>query len=135
MTEAEFRLTIDYPKLNAVAEESARGAVERAGERTVEQARTNLEPHNRTGDLSRSLASRLVHSDENGAQVTVGSDLDYATYAEEGRGPITAKPGKRLVFMPRGSRTLVFATKVKAAKGIRYLRRAYEALQESDFGR
>ena len=133
---AKFKFKIDRPSLARLTTRVSREAALNAGMVTVERARGYLSSgdHNRTGNLSNSLEAKVLSSGPEGTTVSVGSELDYAGFAEKGRGPVRAKPGKFLVFMPKGSSTLVFAKEVKAAEGIRFLERALDDLQQSDFG-
>lgn len=53
--------------------------------------------------------------DTTDSQVTVYTDLEWAKYVEEGRGPVTARPGGALCFEINGEK--IFAKRVKAYQG------------------
>lgn len=51
----------------------------------------------------------------------IGTSVSYALYVHEGRGPITASPGKVLRFKPKGSQVFIFRKSVGPAAGKPFL--------------
>lgn len=82
-----------------------------------------------TGRLRSSISHQVKI--ENGIPVgIVGTNVKYARWVHDGRGPITAKPGKVLAFKPKGSNAVVFARSVGPAKGQPFLTKALEAARK-----
>jgi hypothetical protein len=103
------------------------GHMIRVGDRLIELARVQLAPHEKTGRLAASIVKRFVQVGD-GLQMAVIAgagltDPNYAYWMHEGNwqdgDPITPKKSKHLVFEVDGH--LVFAKKVKAFRGTRYL--------------
>ena len=80
----------------------------------------------RDGDLARSLTYEI---DVSGAEVvgTVYTDMPYAPYVHEGRGPVEAPPGG--VLGPLPSPYPRFVKRVAAAEGQPWLREALRSAQ------
>lgn len=122
------RVSIDQGALNALLR-SPSGPVARElyrrGKR-VEAAAKRLVGVD-TGRLRASISTDLIA--RGGVPVArVGTRVRYGLVHHEGHGWIYPKrPGGRLVFRPKGSRTLVFATKVRPVPGTHYLTRALPA--------
>lgn len=130
-------LEIYSQRVNRMLQWVSMDACEKAAEVTIQRARDNLVKgdHNDTYNLSQSIHATVIRTDSGGTSVRVGSDLHYAKWAEGGRGPIVARPGKVLAFRPRGSSTVVFAKRVGPAKAIRFLENALKSLRASDFAK
>jgi hypothetical protein len=64
---------------------------------------------------------------------SVGSDLHYTVYQEEGIGPVTPKRAKFLRFKPKGSRTFVFTKRTRGFPGAHFFKRAVASMDEADF--
>jgi len=71
-------------------------------EQTLQQARSNLtlmsSDERRARALREDLRIQILNVDESGAEALVLTDFYWAVYYHDGRGPISAKPGKFLVF-------------------------------------
>jgi hypothetical protein len=93
----------------------------------------------RRGHRVRSAAVRFVGVDTGRLRASVGVDLvnrgglpaarigsrvKYARLHHDGHGPIVPVRARALRFRPKGSRTWVFAKRVRAVKGTKYLTRA-----------
>ena len=65
------------------------------------------------------------------AEWTVGTDVFYAKWQEEGRGWVFPVRAKVLRFRPKHANYYVFATKARPAPGSHYLRRAVETVTSS----
>jgi hypothetical protein len=76
-----------------------------------------------TGRLRASIGVELVQSRGLPA-ARVGSRVRYARVHHEGHGVIVPRRAKALRFRPKGSRVWVFAKRVRAVKGTKFLTRA-----------
>lgn len=112
-----------------VIQVGARNAVQRAVEEGAAEARAKHAFTNRTGELEASIVGRMLGS-ESGEGSTIKhvgeirAGKFYASWVEDGRGPITAK-GKALRFEIGG--TVFFRKSVKASQpkpfmGIAYIK-------------
>jgi bacteriophage HK97-gp10 putative tail-component len=86
----------------------------------------------RTGLLRNSIIARPVMSDPRKAQYTVGTDVDYGRYQEEGTGPIFARWAPYLVFKTRDGRW-VRTYSTRGVPAVHYLHRALSELSDADF--
>jgi hypothetical protein len=77
----------------------------------------------KTGTLRRSITTRAT-SLGSGAQAIVGTNVPYAKWVEEGRGPVVAR-GRALRFEAGG--TVIFRKRVGPAAGRWYMRRAFRS--------
>lgn len=94
------------------------GAKEGAGE-----ARTHHQFRNRTGDLERSIQSRTIGWAGDTYKAEITAKMKYASYVEEGRGPVVAKPGSMLRLVIGGR--VFFRKSVKAAAARPFMGLAY----------
>jgi hypothetical protein len=139
---AGYTLTI-YP--SAIAEMTSRGGivgegVERAAASVRDTARDIVRRERfDTGALAQSIQ---VYWDFGAADptCTVGSDLEYAGFVEEGTGlygprhsRIYPRRARVLRFRPKGGGAFVFAPSVAGSPGIHYLERAVARLTADDF--
>lgn len=97
--------------------------VTRAGHLVEGRAKGNAPV--KTGHLRRSITTRVSGS-AGGAQAIVGTNVPYARWVEEGRGPVVAR-GRALRFEVGGK--VVFARRVGPAAGRWYMRKAFQASQ------
>lgn len=80
----------------------------------------------RTGTLRRSITTRARGS-AGGAEAIVGTNVPYARWVEEGRGPVVPVRAKVLRFTVGGK--VVFTRRAGPAAGRWYMRRAFQASQ------
>ena len=125
-----MQLTIDTRELHALARDSQAAAASvrdemgRAMTRSVlllERA-TKANTPVRTGTLRRSITHQATPTEG-----VVGTNVPYAKYVEEGRGPVVPIRAKVLVFTVNGQ--TVFARRVGPAKGRFMFKRAFEQNQ------
>ena len=69
-----------------------------------------------TGTLVRSIAATPARWAGGEATGMFGTAVPYASIVEDGRGPITARPGKVLRFKPKGSSKFIFRKRVGPAR-------------------
>jgi hypothetical protein len=79
----------------------------------AEEARTKHRFKNRTGDLERSIQGHLTGSDPDGSRGEIVATEKYASFVENGRGPVEVKRAKFLRFEIDGQ--LFFRKRVKEA--------------------
>lgn len=103
----------------------------RAARAAQEEARWNIAKHgrNRTGAMSQGIKIEKIGA----MRYRVIATEPYSIFQEKGVRPFSAKPGKFLVFMPKGGTSLVFAKRVKGFKGIHFMRDAMRSLRKEDF--
>ena len=86
---------------------------------------------NPTGKLEGSIYNEKRSDSER----AVGSDLDYAYYVDQGRGPVVVKSAKTLHWeYPRPSGEDFFAKKVSATKGIHFIQATKDYLESQHYG-
>lgn len=85
-------------KLKALSDGTAnREVLMEVGQEVVRQATINLEPHDKTGNLSRSIRVSSVSERDQSVEVRAGgtSGVNYATWVEWGTGIYGEGPGAR----------------------------------------
>lgn len=87
------------------------------------EAKTKHRFVNRTGALERSIAGRVTGSSEDEHRGEIVATMHYASYVENGRGPVTAKNAPYLVFKIDGR--LIRTKSVRAAAPRPFLAFAY----------
>lgn len=130
MTVAKITLKISNLQIRRVLGnpngQLARGML-RLARKVERRAKKNLRSHNRTGKLSASLFSRVVH--RGGLPIgQVGTPLRYGLYLDRGTGlygphhqRIRPTHAKALRFTTRGGQ-IVFAKSVRGSRPTRFLR-------------
>jgi hypothetical protein len=122
------RVTINQGAVNAMLR-SPSGFVARDIMRRGHRVRTAAMPHIGvdTGRLRSSVTVELVM--RGGVPCSkIGSKVNYARPHHDGHGWIyPKKPGGVLVFKPKGSATVVFATKVRPVAGTHFLTKGLPA--------
>lgn len=110
-------------------------AVRRAAGATRDRAKENLTGSGNvdTGALRNSVRSERSSVSAQGVSYWVGSQLPYAGFVENGRGPVVPRRAKVLRFKPKGSSSYVFAPYAGPAEGSHWLQRALDALTPADF--
>jgi phage gpG-like protein len=108
-----------YRGAGAIVQSEMLGAMKRSTFRLEGQAKKEA-PH-KTGTLRRSITSDPVTS----TLGIVGTNIPYAKWVHNGRGPITAGPGKMLRFKIGG--TVLFRKSVGPAKANPFMRRAMQS--------
>lgn len=132
---SRFRVKVDIdihrailnPYLMRRSELSARSAAEATRDRARRFAPKD------TGKGARSIDIRMVRSSPAGTRYSVGSDLAYMAYQNEGTGPIHARPGSVLVFKPKGSSVFIFRPRTRGVPATRFMQRALNSLTILDF--
>lgn len=83
--------------------------LEQAALEVLDEARNNVQNNGsiNTGALLASL--RILSIDQDGLEITIGSDLPYAKYIEYGRGPVNTKTAKVLSWIDKDSGKRIFA--------------------------
>jgi hypothetical protein len=108
--------------------------MQRLANRVRRRSRVILRTHNRTGTLSNSLFSRVVH--RGGVPIgQVGTPLKYGLYLHQGTGiygprrrPIRPVRAKVLRFTTRTGQ-VVFAKSVRGSRPVPFLRNALDVLR------
>jgi hypothetical protein len=120
--------------INAAVAPLADLSAKRAADRTAQRANQNVRSAGRvrTGKLASSYKAKKVPR-ANGAAYSVGSDLEYAGYQEEGIGPVHAAPGRVLAFVPKGSGVMIFRPRTSGFRGAHQLVNAYKQLSLQDY--
>lgn len=126
---------VDRKALRRVGKAAGRDSIVKAARVTEKRARRNLRRAGayRTGNLLRNTRAGVVRSTTTGDAVYVEAATFYALWVENGRGPVHARPGGVLAFVPKGGSRVIFRTSVGPAKGIKFLRRALDDLTIDDF--
>lgn len=110
------RMAARYKGAGAIIEDEMHGAMKRSTFRLEGQAKK--EAPVKTGTLRRSITSNPVTP----TLGIVGANVPYAKWVHNGRGPITAGPGRMLRFEIGG--TVFFRKSVGPAKANPFMRRA-----------
>jgi phage gpG-like protein len=108
-----------YRGASAIVQSEMLGAMKRSTFRLEGQAKK--ETPVKTGTLRRSITSNPVTP----TLGVVGTNVPYAKWVHNGRGPITAGPGKMLRFEIGG--TVLFRKSVGPAKANPFMRRAMQS--------
>jgi Bacteriophage HK97-gp10, putative tail-component len=87
---------------------------------TVEGSAKRFAPV-QTGHLRRSITHNVTALGAN-IIARIGTNVPYAIYVEEGRGPIVARPGRWLRFTIGG--VVIYTKRVGPAKGQHFMKRA-----------
>jgi hypothetical protein len=109
-------------------------AVKHAAENVRNRARL-LAPRDK-GALLASLDYHLVIAPTAGnlyCEYKIDSPLKYSVYQEFGIGPVHARPGHYLRWMPKGTNVYVFAKSTRGFAGRHYLLAAFHTLTLRDF--
>lgn len=91
-----------------------------------------LSGRTKTGAMMRSVEIQTQQVGPR-SRYRVHSDLYYTGFQEEGIGPVHARPGGFLVFIPKGSPTVVFAKRTKGFPGGHFFRDAQASIHLDDF--
>lgn len=133
----KVRLTFKVSRkdLRRVGKAAGRDSIVKAAKVTQKRARRNLRRADayRTGTLLKNTRAGVVRSTATGDAIYVEAATFYARWVENGRGPVYARPGGVLAFVPKGGTRVIFRKRVGPAKGIRFLRRALDDLTIDDF--
>ena len=131
----QLQVKISGPKLDRYIAQLESEATKKAADVTVDRIKRYIVQAGRvrTGRMLRSVRARKVPGTSNPTMYRVTVDVPYYKYQNFGVRPFTAKPGKFLVFTPKGGRGVVFAKKVKGFKGGHFSERARDALSLRDF--
>lgn len=119
-------LTIDE------AMSAVRGLLDKVAASAESYMKSYIDTHadNPTGALSKSINTRKISDSARG----VGSDLDYAKYADQGRGPVTVKRAKSLHWVyPRPNGQDFFRHSVGPAQGLHFIDKTAEFLEGEHF--
>lgn len=129
------KITFDQSAITRLLSGTTDAASKRAAGRVADRANRNVVAKGRvrTGALSRSYRATKVSSGTTSATYEVGSPLGYASFQEDGIGPVHARPGGVLRFMPKGSSVFIFRPRTRGFSGAHQLRDAMAALTERDF--
>lgn len=119
------------PFLARVTDLSAKNAAQK----TASRANANVRARGRvrTGRLASSYKATRTSAGPNASAYSVGSDVSYAPFQEEGIGPVKAKKGHVLRFRPKGSSVFIFRPRAKGFRGAHQLGDAYKAISLGDF--
>lgn len=110
-------------------------AASRAAGKVRDEARRELTLQGRvdSGRLRQSINVQRV-STTSGVHFRVGSPLHYAIYQHEGvKGPVTPRRARVLRFVPKGGSSYVFARSTSGFSGAKYLTKALNRVNASDF--
>lgn len=98
-------------------------AVIRGVREGAQEAKTKHRFTNRSGDLERSIEGTVLGWDGDTCKGTIVAKSKYASFVEEGRGPVVAKAGGMLRFQIGGQ--VFFRKSVKAAAARPFMGMAY----------
>jgi hypothetical protein len=131
------RVRINDAAVIRVVAPMTKRATKRAAEKTALRAARNVLVMGLvdSGELAQSFRVRELASAPLLSRFEVYSTAKHAKYPEFGRGPIDAKPGKFLVFKPKGAQSFVFAKHVGPVRAYGFMKKAKQQLRVSDFVR
>jgi hypothetical protein len=136
MPSAKVEVRLDTRLINPMLANLSDATAKRAAIRVRDRARSNVVAKGRvnTGRLLHSITARsMVRPAAGSARYAVGSSLDYASYQEEGIGPVHARPGHVLRFRPKGSAVFIFRPRTRGFPGAHFMRDAYRSIKLQDF--
>lgn len=102
-----------------IVEDEMLKAVNRSMSQGIDMAQAKITENDSvvTGDMRRSTAVQQSATFSGGvASGAFGPSVPYAALVERGRGPVVAREGKTLRFIPKGSGQAVYRKRVRPAK-------------------
>jgi len=134
MARVEVEVNWDHSRLNAFLVRATSRVAGRYAWRVASQAKTNLivADRIRTGNLLRSIKAEKINGDKVSSEWTVGTDVFYSKWQEEGRGPVFPIRAKVLRFKPKGSNVYIFRPYAGPAEGAHYLENAVKIVNITD---
>ena len=131
----QVKITIDEAAVVRVVGGAAAEAAARAAQVTMRRAQQNIRALGRvqTGQMVGTMSAWPEGGDGLRPAFRVGSAAEHTAYQEFGTRGSVARPGKFLVFKPKGSSAFVFAKKTRPVRPGRFMQNALEALQVSDY--
>lgn len=122
--EGAEQLATDWVNVRAAVRAGMRRGVKMGVEEAAEEARRTHQFKNRSEDgLEKAIVGRLVGNAEDEQKGELAALKSYASFVEEGRGPVVASPGKVLRFEIDGE--VFYRKRVRAAKARPFLGPAY----------
>lgn len=127
-----IRVKVDKGKLVAAVDGHVDGLLRRGAQRAQRRARDIIwtEGRVRTGRMMDQIA---VEPAPSGKGYRIVANAPHSIYQEKGVRPFSMPKGKVMAFMPKGTSTVVFATKSKGFPGIHFMKRTYEQMNLRDF--
>lgn len=114
-----------YANAKTIIEEEMTGGVTRVAQAGEHKAKS-LTPY-KTGHLRRSITHTPAVFAGGTAMAMYGTNVPYARWVEEGRGPVVAKRARALRFTINGR--VLFRKRVGPAKGKFYMKRSRDWLE------
>ena len=129
------RVILDPTAINALLLATTDAAARRGAEATQRRVRNNITASGRvaTGRMRDQVRVQRVSSGVKVNHYRVTGDAPYTLYQEEGIGPVTPVRARVLRFKPRGANVFIFRPRTRGFAGAHFFRRAFEAIQLSDF--
>lgn len=123
VVEGAEELAHDWVNVRAAVRAGMRRGVSMGVKEGAAEARARHRFKNRTGNLERSILGEVTGSSDDEHRGRIAAWRKYASFVENGRGPVVAKNGKALRFVIGGQ--VFFRRSVKAASALPFMGVAY----------
>lgn len=132
---ATLRIEWDNAALGELKGKAIKATSRRAADKTKQRVQQNIRASGRvrTGRMVNSVAVTVARQDNNRLTYYVGSTVPYATWQNDGIGPVHAKRGRVLAFQPKGSSVVIFRPRTRGFTGAHFYEKALRALTKRDF--
>lgn len=135
MSGSYVKIKLDEKLLNPFLVDVTNTSAKRAAQRARDRARENITRAGRvdTGRMRDSIRIHVTRTDPKGSEYTIGSEVPYTSFQEEGIGPVYPVRARVLRFKPKGSSVFIFRPRTKGFLGAHFLRDALRSVTLRDF--